>query len=225
MGEGSFPLAKSNSNSEEVTDMFFREFGDKHSESESVKILGLKWLKLLDSFAFEGTDIPGSIVITKRVVLSLLARLFDTLGFLNPYTMYVKILLQDIWLLNLDWDEETPRHIRDRFMKWVKGLQCIQSWRIPRCYTTLPWAGIEPGDMELYSFGDASEKGYGAVVYIRVAKSDGTFDVALVASRARVAPLKKVWFLTVSWITRCCQEGFITSSHCILHTGVGQTLL
>ena len=48
-------------------------------------------------------------------------------------------------------------------------------------------------DLELHAFGDASEKGYHcSVVYLRVPRKDGTFDVSLVMARARVAPLKRV---------------------------------
>ena len=44
----------------------------------------------------------------------------------------------------------------------------------------------------MHGFGDASERGYGAVVYLRIPCGDGTHEVSLVTSRARVAPLKRV---------------------------------
>jgi hypothetical protein len=50
-----------------------------------VKILGLTWLTLGDCFRFEGIDVPPSLRLTKRTVLSFVARLFDPLGLLNPY--------------------------------------------------------------------------------------------------------------------------------------------
>ena len=46
--------------------------------------------------------------------------------------------------------------------------------------------------MSLHAFGDASPKGYGAVVYLRTARSDGSGEVSLVMARARLAPLKRV---------------------------------
>ncbi|XP_064653106.1 uncharacterized protein LOC135503461 [Lineus longissimus] len=78
--EGSLSLAKCNSNNEVIKYMFIHEF-DSHSGTVSTKILGLKWLKTEDCFAFDGVDIPTQIVTTKRVVLSFIARLFDPFGF------------------------------------------------------------------------------------------------------------------------------------------------
>ena len=188
--EGSFHLAKCGSNSEVVNEMFFKEFGEKHSEAESVKILGLKWLRVEDCFMFDGVQVPTQLVTTKRVALSFLARLYDPLGFLNPYIIVVKLIVQDIWKLKLGWDDEAPPEIDQRFIKWVEGLPVIQSWKIPRCYSSSPWS--EAVGIELHCFGDASERGYGAVAYVRIPRKDGKFDVSFVTSRSRVAPVKKL---------------------------------
>ncbi|XP_064650013.1 uncharacterized protein LOC135501700 [Lineus longissimus] len=187
--EGSLSLAKCNSNNEVIKDMFRHEF-DSHSGTVSTKILGLKWLKTEDCFAFDGVDIPTQIVTTKRVVLSFIARLFDPFGFLSPYIMYLKILLQEIWLLKLDWDDNVPAPLHDRFKRWVQGLTEVQQWRIPRRYGLSLWSNLT--GVEVHGFGDASEQGYGAVVYLRIPCSDGSYEVSLVTSRARVTPVKKV---------------------------------
>ncbi len=46
--------------------------------------------------------------------------------------------------------------------------------------------------LKLHAFGDASEKGYGSVVYCRVPKSDSTYQVSLVISKGKVVPLKRI---------------------------------
>ena len=46
-------------------------------------------------------------------------------------------------------------------------------------------------DIQLHGFSDAPERTYAAVVYIRSTYSDGQVDVRLVASKSRVAPIKK----------------------------------
>ena len=74
-------------NDEAVSHMFLKDPAPKHSEVDSVKILGLKWVKTEDCFAYDGIDVPCDIVTTKCAILSFLERLFDPLGFLNPFVM------------------------------------------------------------------------------------------------------------------------------------------
>ena len=46
-------------------------------------------------------------------------------------------------------------------------------------------------DIQLHGFSDASERAYAAVVYVRSTYSDGQVEVRLVASKTRVAPIKR----------------------------------
>ncbi|XP_064649968.1 uncharacterized protein LOC135501660 [Lineus longissimus] len=193
MGEAELTFAKCTSNNKVLVDKFRSDFGSKHVDSESVKVLGMSWLSREDCFVFEGIPLPPSAELscTKRVVLSFTARLFDPLGLLSPFIMMAKILFQEIWRLGLGWDEELPPELKLRFISWLDGISVIKQWKIPRCYTSGgPWKGIV--GLELHAFGDSSTLGYGACVYLRIPKSDGTYEVSLVFARARVAPVKPV---------------------------------
>ena len=190
--EANMALAKSTSNDLEVSDKLFKEDGVKFLDSDSVKILGLKWLRNSDCFSFEGVPVPPNLTTTKRVVLSFLARLYDPLGFLTPFIMVTKILLQEIWQLGLEWDAEVPIDLHNRFIHWVSGLETIYNWQIPRCYSHLGWNELIKSGLEIHAFGDASEKGYGTVVYLRLPQGNGTYQVSFVLAKARVAPLKKI---------------------------------
>ena len=194
MSAANMRLAKCASNSKVVSDKFSKEFGMSYG-SETVKVLGLKWLSVNDCFLFDGVELPGNLemVSSKRVVLSILARFFDPLGFLNPFTMTAKILFQEIWRLGLEWDERLPDEVHVRFMKWVAGISILKQWHISRCYTSVvSWSHLSDCDIELHAFGDASLQGYGACVYLRLSRGDGSFENSLVISKAKVAPLKKV---------------------------------
>lgn len=46
-------------------------------------------------------------------------------------------------------------------------------------------------DIQLHGLGDAFERAYAAVLYIRSTYSDGQAEVRLVASKSRVAPTKR----------------------------------
>ena len=43
---------------------------------------------------------------TKQHFLKQIATLFDPIGFLAPFTTRAKMLLQQMWMAGLDWDEE-----------------------------------------------------------------------------------------------------------------------
>ena len=67
-------------------------------------------------------------------------------------------------------------------------LETLDNVRIPRCYFK---STSEPTTIELHGFSDASQIAYAAVVYLRSVYEDGYVEVKLVASKTRVAPLKK----------------------------------
>ena len=190
MREASMTLAKFGSSSDVVSDMLQKQFEDKYLGSDSIKVLGMKWLPQSDCFVFGGVDVPQDLMITKRVVLSLVSRLFDPLGFLNPFQVTAKILFQDLWKLSVDWDDPIPDELQLAFSTWITDLQLIKSWVIPRRYFDIPWR--EASQLQLHAFGDASERAYGACVYLRVSKPDRSFSSTLVISKVKVAPLKNL---------------------------------
>lgn len=190
MDQASMGLAKWSSNSVAVGELLQREFQDKMTEGEVIRVLGIKWLAASDCFTFDGIEIPSGLCVTKRVVLSFIARLFDPLGFAAPFVMMAKCIFQDLWKLGLQWDDPVPIEYQSRFLQWVGGLECLRQWQIPRNYTGGAWSHIR--HLQLHAFGDASEKGYGACVYLRAELSDGTVTSSLVVAKAKVAPLKRV---------------------------------
>ena len=186
LGQAGMTLTKLSSNSSVVLDKdptLSSHVGENH------KVLGVQWDPAQDMFSFEGVDV-SSDVVTKRLILSLIARLFDPLGLLAPYVMTVKRLFQETWRLGLGWDDDVPGDIRVRFLKWLDGLSHVKGIRVPRSYSVGGWHDVCV--VEVHAFGDASEAGYGAAVYLRLTLKDGSVVTPLVMSRARVAPLKRV---------------------------------
>ena len=179
MLKANMSLAKWESNSKKVSDMIYKEFEVKHLESESVKVLGIKWLASINCFSFDGLEIPDGQKVTKRTILSFIARLFDPVRVLTKFIMMIKILFQEIWILGMK-RYIVPEDVQTSFVCWVKDLSQVQCWHIPRCYSKVTWG--ETDQIELHAFGDASEKGYGACVYIRIIKK-GTPTVSFVISK------------------------------------------
>lgn len=84
---GGFDLVKWASNSPELLHQLpvsHRASIEFDNDTGTLKILGLKWLPVSDTFSFSVTD--SSIGSTKRVILSTIARLFDVLGLSTCYS-------------------------------------------------------------------------------------------------------------------------------------------
>ena len=190
MSEASMSLAKWGSNSDQVSEVLYKSFRDKTIELESFKVLGMQWTPSQDCFLFEGIEISADLCLTKRLVLSFISQLFDPLGFLTPFIMTAKCLFQQIWRLGLDWDQVLPGDMQETFSKWMKDLDVLKEWRIPRRYSETLWS--ETIACQLHCFGDASQQTYGACVYLVVQGPDGMWSSSLVLSRAKVAPLKRI---------------------------------
>ena len=107
LADANMPLTKLISNSTLISSQNNQVYDVTKEGNNSV--LGLKWNNSLDTFTFSGIKIVCSeLVVTKRIVLSCIARIFDPLGLISPFVMFCKILFQEIWLLGLNWDEELP---------------------------------------------------------------------------------------------------------------------
>jgi hypothetical protein len=155
-------------------------------ELPCVKTLGVKWNAKFDTFGFT-YSLEEVEVVTKRTVLSQVARLFDPLQFLAPFVIRAKILQQEAWILSLGWDERFPESLARKVCSWLEELPTVCEFQISRWY-------FEPGltGSELHVFVDTSSVAYAAVVYVRSEYHDGHVTVRLVISKARVAPLKTV---------------------------------
>lgn len=190
MAHAGMTLAKWKSNSKYIMEKMYGDAFESDEVQVESKVLGVKWNPDTDSFSFDGINLPSNLVITKRVVLSCIARIFDPVGFLTPFTIAAKVLFQKLWQMGLSWDEEVLDEVGSCFFKWLNGLTSLKSLQIFRCYSSTAWSQSQV--IELHSFGDASELAYGAVVFLLFRKSNGQVSTSLVTSKARVAPLKKI---------------------------------
>lgn len=123
---------------------------------------------------------------TKRTVLSDLSRLFDPLGLINPVVVAAKIFMQEIWMLNLHWDESLPQALDFRWKEFKGQLKIIENIRLPRF--VFPTTDIVL--TELHGFSDASIRAYGCCIYVRCVDSLGNVTINLLTAKSRVAPLR-----------------------------------
>nr|XP_049466958.1 uncharacterized protein LOC125908310 [Anopheles coluzzii] len=148
--------------------------------------LGLIWDPASDTLQFK-INTPYVIgAITKRKVLSCIARIYDPLGIVDP----VKAMAKQFWTLQTEqqqpwgWDDELPHHLQGEWINFHNQLIHLQKLHIPR-------VAIRPDSTssQFHFFCDASEKGYGACCYNRSRDDNGNITMQLYASKTKVTPI------------------------------------
>ncbi|XP_076659884.1 uncharacterized protein LOC143363167 [Halictus rubicundus] len=185
-----FDLAKFASNSEHLA--LARQSSVDMTEGalkyeQGVSALGLRWNPTSDCLCFSVSDSPLPEAPTKRMVLSDAAKLFDPVGWLAPVLVSAKILMQNLWLRGIGWDDLLPSELASCWRTWRAHLPRLQELQIPR------WVNYSPHDTyQIHGFCDASERAYAATTYLRSRSPEGIVHCHLLRARTKVAPVKTV---------------------------------
>ncbi len=201
--KGDFLLRKWNSSNPSVlqhlpTDL--KECQSMHmmpTSGEYTKTLGIEWNATKDHFRLTISDPPPLDTITKRALVSDIAKTFDIFGWFSPSTIKVKILLQHLWEQKVSWDDPVPSHIKDTWFQWRSELHLLSEKHIPRCHFD---KATRVSSVELHGFCDASELAYAAVIYLRLTDTANDAQISLVTSKTKVAPIKR---LTIPRLELC----------------------
>lgn len=174
---GGFNLQKWSSNSNELLESIpqcDREIKTIHlmDFDDTIKSLGILWNPCTDQFTFQSTLDPAIIATTKRTILSEMSKLFDPLGWVSPLIIRAKILMQEIWLSNVTWDDALPSPVIAKWRLIRNDLQRIDVIALPR---SLSHSLHHP--IDLHGFSDASTHAFAAVVYARTIQEDGSIIV------------------------------------------------
>lgn len=150
------------------------------------RALGVQWCVFSDDFQFRVT--VKERPLTRRGVLSTVASIYDPLGFVAPFILQGKLLLQQMCRDKVSWDEPLPEELRTQWELWLQDLQNLSNVKIKRCY--IPERFTDVKKYELHHFSDASVIGYGECSYLRAVSASGEVHCSLVMGKARVAPSK-----------------------------------
>ncbi|XP_048846374.1 uncharacterized protein LOC125717469 [Brienomyrus brachyistius] len=193
--KGKLHLHKFVSNSREVLDSIpeserasiVRDVDLNYNELPMQSVLGVKWNVETDTFSFN--VVLSGRSATRRGILSAVASIFDPLGFLSPFILTGKRILQEMCKRGVGWDEPLPPELKPKWENWLQDLENLQQIQIPRCVIPKNIGIIQK--IELHHFSDASTEGYGQCSYIRIV-TDEQVHCALIMGKARVVPSKVV---------------------------------
>ena len=156
-------------------------------QNAALETLGVVWDSNRDKLLYTVKQIDLTGKITKRNILSEIAKMFDPLGLLGPVILFAKIIMQECWKSKVNWDESVPQKLHSTWIAFASQLNVIRELNIDRRLLLK-----NPIHIELHGFCDASQDGYGACIYVRCTDSSGQNIVRLACAKSRVAPLKKI---------------------------------
>ena len=153
------------------------------------KVLRIEWDDINDKLIFNVNIIfkdAINIQPTKRNILSIIFTIYNPVGYLQPVTIQLKILFQEICKLKVDWDEI----IEVIVPKWkgiCKYLKSIQEINIDRCYYVYNFR--DPiVYYYLHGFSDSSLAAYAACIYLKCVSKSGDINIKFVTAKSRVVP-------------------------------------
>ncbi|XP_073954216.1 uncharacterized protein [Choristoneura fumiferana] len=153
--QGNFEIRNFTSNSKTVINSLPKEtlgptavrfkVGEQY---DGERTLGLIWHPEQDTLSYDVSfkKIPANIINgqqrpSKRDMLRVVMSIFDVYGFLSPFTIIGKIIIQETWRLNLTWDEPIPDDVYSEWCKWTSLIKTLENVRLPRYYCDAAAAG------------------------------------------------------------------------------------
>ncbi|XP_033118371.1 uncharacterized protein LOC117117984 [Anneissia japonica] len=152
------------------------------------KALGIRWDVQNDAFGFNVS--VKHVPKTRRGVLSALSSVFDPLGFVAPFTLKGKLIVQQLVRRRVGWDDPAPDDLLSKWELWQNELIHLEELKIRRCLRKDEFGDVVTQD--LHHFADASEVGYGVASYLHMKNQHGDTQSTLVFARSRLCPIKRV---------------------------------
>lgn len=176
---------------------FLTDSGTLTTLKLSQKSVNLRKPSALSGTSLQMTEFPSDAIITKRRLVSDVAKVFDVMGWFSPAIIKMKILLQRLWKIKLNWDDPIPDHIHQIWSQWRCELPQLTTIRIPRCYLPSKQTVVST---QLHGFSDASEEAYAGVVYIHLEYPTKRIHTSLIISKQRFLPSRDYLFPDLSCV-------------------------
>ena len=158
------------------------------------KVLGLYWNHKKDIISLKINEVfkeAINIIPTKRNILSVIASVYDPVGYLQPIVIKLKILFQKICRSKLEWDDDIGILV-NKWKEIVTSLTSSETVSFNRCF--YPYDINDPIDKcYLHGFSDASISAFAAVAYFKSVSRCGNVAIKFVTSKSRIVPLNKTY--------------------------------
>lgn len=189
LSKGNFAIRKFLSNDRMLCDPEF------YPTDGNVTALGTVWHLENDTLRVKPVR-TDNLIATKRNILKKTAQYYDVFGMLSGILVKPKILLQKLWLLDIDWDTPIPpdNDLHRMLTEIQSELEEVQNIEIERCLIPKKFQHLDDLPRpSLHGLSDASEDAMGIGVWLRWSQNEEEEDAELtfVCARARLTPLKQ----------------------------------
>ena len=133
-------------------------------------------MKLID----EERHFPEKVTLTKRKLLSEVAKIYDQIRLAAAFIIRANIGMQEIWQTGVDSDEEIPAAKKGQWIELFKEMKELDNVSFKRAL--LATDATEKPSLCLFS--DASQEAFGACAYLRQKIENGRFDVEFIAAKS-----------------------------------------
>ena len=168
------------------------------------KVLGVHWNVSLDQLVFSLDAVlksTATVKRTKRVVISLIGRIYDLLGSC-PLSLYAsRFLMQELCKYKLGWDQLLDGELLAKWKKLVDQLKGAPPITLPRC--CLQGLRSESRTYRLQGFCEASTAACTAVVYLVEEDEDCMYSHSVVL-KTQVSPLKPITIPRLELLSALC---------------------
>ena len=132
-------------------------------------------------------SIANGAVLTKRIVMGIVSKIWNPYGYLLPITIRYRIDLQKTWQNGFSWDQPLPEEMINVWDNNIEKMKALDKVSIKRCLKPDRVIGLP----QLHAFCDGSNEAYGSCCFIRWNNEDG-IKVKFVTAKAFVAPFKLI---------------------------------
>ncbi|XP_062556676.1 uncharacterized protein LOC134221497 [Armigeres subalbatus] len=139
------------------------EVTDDNSKT-MVKTLGVAWNPIQDWFSVSVPDYDDMDGLTRRRLLSQLAKIFDPLGFFGPVITTAKLILREVGDVGSD--------VGSKWRRFRIEMKMLQQVQLPRW---ISWNNSLK--LELHGFADASDSAYGACLWKYIPTNENPADL------------------------------------------------
>ena len=116
-----------------------KDFRKAAAPGEDVgKILGMRYSFSADKFSYAPEKEKAEMKVeTKRQMLQVIASFYDPLGFLDPFVIWARFILQQVMKTAIGWDEKNIEEaLLEAFAVWQGDFSFLENFEIERWTAT-----------------------------------------------------------------------------------------